>query len=46
MGFAKATIFLNLYNIMIPKSYKEVIANPQVKEQYLAYKAEYDSQVM
>ena len=42
-GFAKAAIFVNLHNIITPKSYKKAMADPQAKEWYAAYKSEYDS---
>ena len=44
-GFAKAAIFVNPYNIVTPKSYKEAIAGLQAKEWYAAYRSEYDSQI-
>ena len=44
-GFAKAAIFVNPHNIVIPKSYKEIMAGSQAKEWYAACKSEYDSQI-
>ena len=44
-GFAKAAIFVNLYNIVTPKCYEVAMVGPQAKEWYTACKFEYDSQI-